>query len=485
MLLRRATGPIRGRVTPPPSKSITHRALVAAALGRGTTRIENPLDAQDTRLTAMALSALGAHVVREEGVWSVTGFRRGVRGELLPAGRLSGAGAATQARGNRDPVVLDLGNSGSSLRFLLPLAALRDRPVVLDGSARLRQRPAAVQAMALRALGAQVDELGEPGCLPLRVHGPLCGGEVVVDAGGSSQIVSGLLLAGAALPSPLTVRATALSSRPYVDLTVAVMQDFGCHVERVESAAWRVHPGAPGGPVGEKSARHGAGTRETRGAGKPVRTTGNAVDADRGGPFHYRVEADASAAAFLLAAGVVTGGRVLVEGVGTDSRQGDVVFLDLLARMGCDVTATGSTLAAAGPTTIGLTADLNATPDLVPPLAAVALLAPTSSRLTGIAHLRVKESDRLAALAGEFSRLGGQVAAGSDELLITAPAPLSGAAVSAHGDHRIAMALAIVALRVTGTDLKDPGMSGVDLDDPDCVGKSYPGFFEDLARLLA
>ena len=133
--------------------------------------------------------------------------------------------------------------------------------------------------------------------------------------------------------------------------------------------------------------------------------------------------------------------------------------------------------------TSGITADLNATPDLVPPLAAVALLAPGPSRLTGIGHLRVKESDRLAALAREFSRLGGHVTTRKDELLIT-PQALSGASVSAHGDHRIAMALAVAALRVPGTGPGDPEMSCVDLDDPDCVGKSYPGFFEDLARLL-
>ncbi|MCZ6599460.1 MAG: 3-phosphoshikimate 1-carboxyvinyltransferase, partial [Acidobacteria bacterium] len=444
MLLRRATGPIRGRVTPPPSKSITHRALLAAALGHGTTVIENPLDAQDTRLTAAALSALGAPVSRAEGAWTVTGFRRGAGG-LRPAAdldRAAGTGTVARADGGSDPVTLDLGNSGTSLRFLLPLAALLDRPVVLDGSARLRQRPLGAQAAALRALGAQVDELGEPGCPPVRVRGPIRSGRVTVDAGGSSQIVSGLLLAGAALRGGLMVTASALSSRPYVDLTLAVMNDFGLAVDVMARDTWSV----AGGCHTENS------------------------------PRRYRVEADASAAAFLLAAGVVSGGRVLVEGVGTASPQGDVAFLDLLARMGCEVTATPSTLAAAGPPTSGITADLNATPDLVPPLAAVALLAPGPSRLTGIGHLRVKESDRLAALAREFSRLGGHVTTRKDELLIT-PLPLSGAAVSAHGDHRIAMALAIAALRVPGTGPGDLEMSAVDLDDPACVGKSYPDFF--------
>jgi len=436
MLLPRSTGPIRGKVTPPPSKSITHRALVAAALSPGTTVIENPLEAEDTRLTAAALTALGASVTYAGGAWTVTG----------PVAR-SDVGS--------DPVTLDLGNSGTSLRLLLPVAALLGRPVILDGSARLRQRPLGSQVAALRALGARVTELGAPGCPPVRVCGPLRGGEVEVDAGASSQIVSGLLLAGTGLSSPLMVRATALSSRPYVDLTVAVMEEFGYRVEGLGNAAWKIGPAAQGG-------------------------AGKHAGPDCPDPFHYRVEADASAAAFLLAVGVVTGGRVQVEGVGTASRQGDVAFVDFLARMGCEVEATSSTLAATGKPTAGLTADLNATPDLVPPLAAVALLAPTPSRLTGIGHLRVKESDRLAALASEFTRLGGDVRAEENELLIT-PAPLAGGKVAAHGDHRIAMALAIAALTVPG---ESPGLSGVDLDDPDCIGKSYPGFFRDLAMLL-
>ncbi|MCZ6650989.1 MAG: hypothetical protein O7D35_10010, partial [Acidobacteria bacterium] len=242
MLLRRATGPIRGRVTPPPSKSITHRALLAAALGRGTTVIENPLDAQDTRLTAAALSALGAPVDCEEGAWTVTGFRRGAGG-LWPAAdldRAAGAGTVARAHEGSDPVTLDLGNSGTSLRFLLPLAGLLDRPVVLDGSARLRQRPLGAQAAALRALGAQVDELGEPGCPPVRVRGPIRSGRVTVDAAASSQVVSGLLLAGAALEGGLMVTASALSSRPYVDLTLAVMNDFGLAVDVMARDTWSV-----------------------------------------------------------------------------------------------------------------------------------------------------------------------------------------------------------------------------------------------------
>ena len=440
MLLSRAAGPIKATVTPSPSKSITHRALVAASLRGGTTLIQNPLTAEDTRLTAAALTALGAPVEMGDQTWTVTGFKAG-RPVPLP-GLVPGASDPNSAGSGRSalPIHLDVGNSGTSLRLLLPLAALGRVPVVLDGSSRLRRRPIGPQVAALRALGAQVDELGDAGCPPVRVCGPIHGGEVQVDAGASSQVVSGLLMAGAGLQDRLMVKALGLSSRPYVDLTSSVLGQFGFQVDEPGENAWSTRP-----------AGH---------------STGPAL-------FTYQVEPDASAAAFLLAAGVVTGGQVAISGLGTLSRQGDIAFLDDLACMGCRVAGNARSLLAGGRPTSGIQADLNATPDLVPPLAAVALLAPGPTRLTGIGHLRGKESDRLAALAGEFGRLGGNVTAGPDYLEIL-PAPLHSAAVSAHDDHRIAMALAIVALCV----------DGVDLDDPACVGKSYPGFFQDLDRLI-
>jgi len=512
MLLRRATGPIQATITPPPSKSITHRALVAAALRGGTTVIQDPLDAEDTRLTAAALTALGAPVDFSPQVWTVTGSRQGRpggggggtsagSGGVPAAGRGSrGAGGPMNSASSQDagpgdsepdqtgsrsvsaaPIRLNLGNSGTSLRLLLPLAALGDVPVVLDGSPRLRRRPLGAQIAALRVMGARVDELGEPGCPPVRICGPLRGGEVEVDATASSQVVSGLLLAGAGLDDRLTVRALGLSSRPYVDLTAAVMADFGFRVDERQENIWTVQPGQAGmglsgggparpGQAGEGPSRHGqpGGGQTSQGQ------TGEEWTGAGRSPFTYKVEPDASAAAFLMAAGVVTGGRVEIAGVGTRSLQGDIAFLDDLACMGCKVAANARSLVAGGRPTSGIRADLNATPDLVPALAAVALLAPGPSRLTGIGHLRGKESDRLAALAEEFSRLGGQVTAGSDYLEII-PAPLHGAAVSAHDDHRIAMALAIVGLCV----------DGVDLDDPACVGKSYPDFFRDLDRIMA
>ncbi len=441
MLLSRAAGPINATITPPPSKSITHRALVAAALRGGRTLVRGPLDAEDTRLTAAALTALGAPVELGAEAWTVTGFREE---RPVPGDDPVAAGSGPNVAGAGDsvsPILLDVGNSGTSLRLLLPLAALGSVPVVLDGSPRMRRRPIGAQVAALRVLGAQVDELGQPGCPPVRVCGPIHGGRVEVDAGASSQVVSGLLMAAAGLQDRLTVKALGLSSRPYVDLTSSVLNQFGFQVDEPEENAWSTRPAGPSaGP----------------------------------GLFTYQVEPDASAAAFLLAAGVVTGGQVAISGLGTLSRQGDIAFLDDLASMGCRVAGNARSLLAGGRPTTGIQADLNATPDLVPPLAAVALLAPGPSRLTGIGHLRGKESDRLAALAGEFSRLGGNVTAGPDTLEII-PAPLHGATVSAHDDHRIAMALAIVGLCV----------EGVELDTPDCVGKSYPAFFRDLDRMIA
>jgi 3-phosphoshikimate 1-carboxyvinyltransferase len=440
--LPRATRPVRGKISPPPSKSITHRALIAAALCPGQTRIENPLDAEDSRLTAAALGRLGAGIRYEESCWTVDGFPGGRPGELPAAGRAGesagGSRIPAQAGDDVSPLRLELGNSGTSLRLLLPVAALGSSPAILDGVERLRRRPVGPLVDSLRPLGANVDYLAAEGCPPVRVQGPLNGGETILDASQSSQYLSGLLMAGPRMAAGVRVRVTALSSEPYVELTRAVLARFGVPVERSETDRFRV---APGEPVS---------------------------------PGRFRVEADASGAAFLLAAGVVTGGRVCVRGVGADSLQGDRVFLDYLARMGCRTESGPDWLAAGGLPVRGVEADLNATPDLVPPLAAVALFAPGPSRLTGIGHLRLKESDRIAALAAETAKLGARVEQGADFLALT-PSSLTGAEVSAHGDHRIAMALAIVGLVV----------EGLELDDPDCVAKSYPGFFDDLSRLLS
>jgi 3-phosphoshikimate 1-carboxyvinyltransferase len=321
---------------------------------------------------------------------------------------------------------------------LLPVAALGDRPVILCGSERLRQRPVGPLAEALGALGAGVEFLSTPGNPPVRVQGPLAGGKTALDAGQSSQFLSGLLMAAPRTAAGIQVHVTALSSRPYVDLTAAVLAAFGVEVRQPAPDIYSV---APGQPVS---------------------------------PREFRVEADASAAAFLLAAGVVTGGRVRVEGVGSASVQGDRVFLDLLARMGCATASGPDWMAATGVPRRGLEADLNETPDLVPPLAAVALFAPGPTRIMGIGHLRLKESDRIAALAAESAKLGADVEEGPDFIAFR-PAPLHAARVAPHGDHRIAMAMAVAGL----------GIGGLELDDPGCVAKSYPGFFKDLDRLIA
>ena len=421
MKLLTTSRPVDVEITPPPSKSITHRALIAAAMCPGRTRLENPLDAEDTRLTASALARLGAKVRRSSSAWWEVGG--------WPEGRPPAAGP---------PLVrLQLGNSGTSLRLLMPVAALGARSTLFDGRPRLRQRPVAPLADALRSCGVRVDEQGRPGCPPVIVRGPLAGGTIRIDAGTSSQFVSGLLLAAPGAPGPVTIEVERLSSRPYVDLTLGVMADFGIDVERDGAVRFRVAPAA-------------------------YRS-----------PGRYRIEADASAAAFLLAAGAVTGGRVRVTGVGTDSRQGDRRFLGYLAAMGCATAEGPDWLEVTGPPTRGIEADLNEAPDLVPPLAAVALMAPAPSRVSGIAHLRHKESDRIAALASEAAKLGGDVEAGEDFLAIR-PAVLRGGVVAAHDDHRIAMALAVIALAVPG----------VELDDPDCVGKSYPRFFDDLQAMI-
>lgn len=421
MDLPSARRPLRGSADVPPSKSITHRALVAAALADRATTLRTPLDAEDTRRTAGGLELLGAGVRTAAGEWIVT---------PMPGSRPTGRAS--------DPAVrLEVGASGTTLRLLLALAAAGARAAILDGSPRLRERPIGAEAAALRQLGVRVRWLGQEGFPPVEVQGPLAGGTADLDAGESSQYLSALLLAAPAAAGAITVRAGNPVSRPYVDLTAAVLGDFGVPVESEPRGEWRIRPGA---------------TRS---------------------PGTYAVEGDVSAAAFLLAAGAVTGGRVVARGVGEGTRQGDVAILELLARMGCAVESGPDWLAAGGRPTRGLTADLAAVPDLVPPLAAVALFAPGPSRFSGLAHLRLKESDRIDALAREISRLGARAEQGRDFLEIR-PGRMTGAVVSAHDDHRIAMAMAVAALAL-------PGMG---LDNPACVAKSWPGFFTTLRGLL-
>ena len=439
-----------GRVRVPSSKSITHRYLNLALLARRPLIVERPLLSEDTRLFLAALERCG-WTVEERAEEEELGLAPPPGG--VPIGAPPGGGVFFGAppSGGAVPAAplaeIFCGNAGTMLRFLdASLAALPGR-WLLDGVARLRERPIGPLVEALRRLGAEILYRGRPGRVPLEIAGgTLAGGVTRLDAGESSQFLSALLMAGLAAPRPLTVEVTALTSAPYVEVTLAAARRCGGRIETLpgEGGAlqYRVVPGL-----------------------LP--------------PARLRVEGDASAACYPAAAAALTGGSVQLEGLSAESPQGDRRFLELLAGMGAEVDWSGDEVTVRGGPLQAVTADLSAMPDQVPTLAALAPFARGITRIRNVAHLRLKESDRLSAMASELRRLGAEVEEGTDRLDIAgtwwqAPPPLDRVAVDAHGDHRIAMSLALVGLR----------RPGVLVESPQVVAKSYPAFWQDFLGLL-
>ena len=416
----RALAPVRATVTVPGSKSQTNRALVLAALaaaqGQGTSRIAGALRSRDTDLMIQALRTLGLQV-------------DGPSTDLAVSGRIApGPGAR-----------VDCGLAGTVLRFVPPLAALADAVVEFDGDEQARGRPIAPLLDALRSLGVPVD--GSE--LPFRVRGSgsVAGGTVEIDASGSSQFVSGLLLCGASFNNGLTVQHTGLSlpSAPHIAMTVVMLRQAGIDVDASVPNRWRV-------PAGAVAARH------------------------------WEVEPDLTNAVPFVAAAVVTGGAVRITGWPADSVQPAANILDVLGKLNAVVSRSDSSLEVRGSTAYGgFDVDLREVGELTPSVAALAALATEGSvsRLTGIAHLRGHETDRLAALSTEINRLGGDCRETPDGLLITAT-PLGPGVWRAYADHRMAMAGAIVGLRV----------AGVEVDDIGATSKTLPAFPQLWARML-
>jgi 3-phosphoshikimate 1-carboxyvinyltransferase len=417
----RPRGPLDARVRPPGSRSLTNRALLAAALARGESVLSGATESDDALAMREGLRALGVPIRVDGETWSVSGC----------AGRLP-------ARGRVD---VDVRASGTTARFLTAAATLTPAgvEVVLDGSARMRERPIGDLAAALRGLGAAVETLGPGGCPPVRVRGGgLAGGAIAIDAKRSSQYVSGVLLAApcAARDVEISLVEGRLVSRPFVDLTLQVMNQFGADAGWTADGGLRV---AHGGYAGRR----------------------------------YAIEPDAQAAVYAFAAAAITGGRVVVEGIGAASRQPDLRVLEVLERMGCRVRrgADAIELAAPAGALTGVSCDGDPMPDAVLALAVVALFANGPTEIRNLGTLRIKESDRLAALETEIRRLGGRAEAGPDWLRIE-PAPLRGAAIETYADHRMAMSFALAGLAVPGLAIRDPG----------CVAKTWPDFFAALER---
>ena len=412
-------GPLDAVVTLPGSKSITNRALVCAALADGTSTLTGVLHADDTEAMAEGLRALGATVQAD---W--------------PASRIVVEG--TSATPSADIAFVDARLSGTTARFLLPVCGLGVGLRRLDAANRMRERPMREAIAAVRALGGDVREVGAAGCLPVEVvGGSLVGGVVTVSGNVSSQFLSGLLLAAPAMPEGLVARVHGpLVSEPYVALTAAVMSQFGVMVERPDERTWVVAP-------------------------QPYR------------PAEVTIEPDASAASYVLAAAALLGGRVVVAGLGTSSRQGDVAFVDLLDAMGAKVERAPAFLAVTGRGPLrGIEADLVHLSDTAPTLAVVAAFAEGPTRVTGIGFIRGKETDRIAAVVTELRRLGIDAHEEPDGFVVH-PGPLRPAVVQTYDDHRMAMAFALAGLRTPGVAIADPG----------CVAKTFPGYWTLLDEL--
>lgn len=408
-----ALGPVDATVLLPGSKSLTNRFLVLAALAGDTSRIRRPLRSRDTLLMAAALRRLGATIE------DIAGDAPDCDDWVVEPGPVRGDGD------------VDCGLAGTVMRFLPPLAALADGPVRFDGDVHARTRPMRAGLEALRSLGIEVRDEGR-GALPFTVvgAGSVPGGTVALDASQSSQFISALLLAGARFDAGVEVihEGGPLPSQPHIAMTVEVLRDAGVDVEDGEPNRWRVAP-------------------------SPI----HALD--------VQVEPDLSNAAPFLAAAMVTGGHVHVPGWPQYTTQAGDALRDILDAMGGDVALSREGLSVRGPEAIsGVDLDLHDVGELTPVVAALAALADSPSRLSGIGHLRGHETDRLAALATQIGALGGSVEVLPDGLAIR-PRPLHAARLASYADHRMAMAAAVLALAVPGTLIEDVATTGKTLPD--------------------
>jgi 3-phosphoshikimate 1-carboxyvinyltransferase len=440
-----ATGPVSARVRLPASKSITNRALVLAALSDSPAAIANPLVARDTKLAIGALRALGAAVTEGDSP-------SGTTWRVMPGQLAAGA-----------QVSVDVGNAGTVMRFLPGVAALTSAAVHFDGDARARQRPVGPILTALRDLGAQIDDGGRA-AVPFTVHGggALRGGTVTLDASGSSQLVSGLLLTAPRCDESVQIRheGPPVPSAPHIAMTVRMLRAAGADVTELSGGA-------------DVSAAGGSGSGD--GAGRP---DGWVVRPGRLNLGAITVEPDLSNAGPFLAAALVTGGTVTIPDWPAGSLQAAGQILDVLAAMGAryEFGADGLTITGTGRIN-GITADLRDVSELAQVLTAVAAVADSPSVFTGLAHTRTHETDRLAAMAKEINALGGDVTELPDGLQIR-PRPLRPDAAAgpfgSYNDHRMVMAAAVLGLAVPG----------IAVANAQTVAKTFPGFTDVWAGML-
>jgi 3-phosphoshikimate 1-carboxyvinyltransferase len=425
--LQPATRPFAATLSPPGSKSITNRALVLAALAAGQSALSNVLFADDTRVMLDCLARLGFKLDINEAAHTVA---------------VSGGGGRIHSQS----ADLFCGNSGTTIRFLTALCCLGRGEFSLDGIPRMRQRPIGELVDLLRTAGANINYLKTDGFPPVQINADhLAGGKVHYGAARSSQFLSALLMV-----SPYARQAVAIdlapgqTSWPYVAMTVQMMQQFGiaCPIE---------HTG-----------------------GQPRR-----IEIPRGiyAPRQYAIEPDASNAGYFLAAAAIhPGSKITIPGLGRASLQGDVGFADVLKQMGAAAIVGENSISITGPPRLnGIDVDLASMPDTAQTLAVTALFATGPTTIRGLHTLRVKETDRLAALSAELTKLGADVKINGDSLAIDPPKKVQPAEIETYDDHRMAMSFALATSKIAGITIKDA----------ECVGKTYPNFFDDLRTALA
>jgi 3-phosphoshikimate 1-carboxyvinyltransferase len=411
---------LSGAVTLPGSKSISNRALLLASLASGRTRIRNLLDSDDTRYMLAALDALG------------------VRTGLLDGERIVEGKAGPLVETDLD-LTLDLGLAGTAYRPLAAALTTGRGRFVLDGIPRMRERPVAPLVDGLRQLGALIEYLGEDGYPPIRVTGSgLDGGTVRMPGDISSQFLTSLLMAAPLARGPVEVMIEGEQvSKPYLAITVHLMARFGVDIAHEDYQRFEITP------------------------------------ATYQSPDTLLVEGDASSASYFLAAGAIAGDGVTVFGVGEDSVQGDIAFVDVLEAMGAAVERGPEHITVRPGPLQGVDLDLNAIPDAAMTVAVLALFARGTTTIRNIYNWRVKETDRLAAMATELRKLGATVVEGKDFISVTPPQQLVSAAIDTYGDHRMAMCFSLACL----------GGVPVTINDPDCVSKTFPTYFERFESL--
>lgn len=407
------------RVKAPPSKSYTHRALLVASLAEGKSRIIDPLISDDTKYTLNSLKELGVDINEESND----------DGKIL----FTIEGRSGKLKEPRN--TLYIGNSGTSLRFLMAISSLVDGTVIIDGDEEVRKRPVKGLEVSLKKLGIGVSS--NNGCPPVRISSSgVLGGETIIEPRESSQYLSGLLIASPYSRPNLKINVEGqVPSSPYVDMTLDIMKTFGVSVERKGFSEFFILPS-------------------------------KYIGRD------YKVEGDFSNSSYFMAVAAISGGRITIDNLNKNSKQADKFFVDILEKMGCNVEWGDNFLIIKGSELKGIEIDMKKSPDIVPTLSVVSAFAKGPTKIYNIGTLRYKETDRISAVAKELSKIGCKIEEGKDYLIIE-PGNLKGAEIETYKDHRMAMSFAVAGLFI----------EGIKIFGPECVSKSYPSFWDDFSKV--